>query len=214
VHDSYADAYSRRTLAVSQAFPMKRAAAALEMQPSRERVSPLLVIGCGAMLMAVAGLIQWMGSTHESALASPSRAAAPISSAPQRQQPSAITVAPSQAELDKANAERVAKARAEQEQQAKQKAALEEARLATRADPASEAKAQSEREQSAQRQAAVDEAHRAATEAEDAWKRFYKPSANCKNPDARATVECVNEYIKAKREFESSRPSGTAVAGR
>jgi hypothetical protein len=121
----------------------------------------------------------------------------PISSAPRRQQPSAITVAPSQAELDKEHAERVAKARAEQEQQAKQKAALEEARLATRADPASEAKAQSEREQSARRQAAVDDAHRAAAEAEDAWKRFYKPSANCKNPDARATVECVGEYIKA-----------------
>ena len=164
--------------------------------------------------MAVAGLLQWMGSTRESVVTSPAHAVTPISSAPPRQQPSAITVAPSQAELDKAQAERLAKARAEQEQQAKQKAALDEARLATRADPASEAKAQSEREQSARRQAAIDEAHRAATEAEDAWKRFYKPSATCKNPDARATVECVNEYIKAKREFESTRTSGTAVAGR
>lgn len=61
----------------------------------------------------------------------------------------------------------------------------------------------------AERQQAADEARRAAVAAaerkEKAWARFYRKSAHC--ADA-ATVECANEYIRAKRQFEEKYARG------
>jgi phage-related tail fiber protein len=37
---------------------------------------------------------------------------------------------------------------------------------------------------------------------ERAWAKFYVPSAQCKDPDNRATMQCANEYARAKKEFE------------
>jgi hypothetical protein len=41
---------------------------------------------------------------------------------------------------------------------------------------------------------------------ESAWKRFYKPSPGCEA--ASTSVECANEHIRAKREFEARYAAG------
>jgi hypothetical protein len=154
-------------------------------------VSSAVCIACGIALMLVGGFIQTLETgpavVTESADAAASRAAA--------------------IRLQKAR-EREAQARAEQERLVAEEAALRARREIVTADSASEARARAEREEAARRQAAIDEARRSATESEEAWKRFYKPSANCRDPSS-ASVECVNEYVKAKREF-SSRPTADA----
>ena len=50
---------------------------------------------------------------------------------------------------------------------------------------------------------------RAAAESEDAWQRFYKPSAACADPATSASVECVNAFIRAKREFAARYPNAS-----
>lgn len=37
---------------------------------------------------------------------------------------------------------------------------------------------------------------------ERAWQKFYVPSDHCKVPDNRASMQCVNEFARAKKEFE------------
>ncbi|MDL1861832.1 hypothetical protein FBR04_12510 [Betaproteobacteria bacterium PRO7] len=37
---------------------------------------------------------------------------------------------------------------------------------------------------------------------ERAWNRFYRPSEFCASPDNRATMQCANEYARAKKEFD------------
>jgi hypothetical protein len=60
----------------------------------------------------------------------------------------------------------------------------------------------------AQRQAAEAEATRVAAASaeaerkEAAWQKFYLRSDFCKNPDNRTTIECANEYARAKKDFE------------
>lgn len=49
---------------------------------------------------------------------------------------------------------------------------------------------------------AVQRARKGVGEKEAAWSRFYEPSPNCMNPDRRGTVDCANEYIRAKTDFE------------
>lgn len=66
-----------------------------------------------------------------------------------------------------------------------------------------QAKAQAERERNAAQQDAIDAANRAADAKEAAWKKFYAPSTNCQSYDSRATMECANEHVKAKREFDA-----------
>lgn len=72
-------------------------------------------------------------------------------------------------------------------------------------DPA-QTKANSDRDRRAAQQAALQAALARARQGigdkEQAFKRFYQPSANCLNPDRRATVECSNEYMRATRDFE------------
>jgi hypothetical protein len=158
----------------------------------RLRISPIFCIGCGVVLILGAGLMHSLepgpALTTESPTYDASRAAA--------------------IRVQKAR-EREALARAEQERQAAEEAAEKARRAAVLADGVSEAQARSEREERARRQAVIEKAQQSAAESEEAWKRFYRPSAACRDPSAGATVECVNEYVKAKREF-SSRPTADA----
>ena len=84
-------------------------------------------------------------------------------------------------------AEREAQARAEQERIFAEEAAEKSRRASLLVDAEVEAKARAEREEMARRRAVVELAQRTATEAEEAWKRFYKPSATCKESSS-ATV--------------------------
>lgn len=78
------------------------------------------------------------------------------------------------------------------------------ARQATldRESRARQMKADAERQQIAARQAEVDAANREAAAKEVAWSRFYRPSKTCEPYDMRATMECANEYARAKKAFE------------
>lgn len=73
------------------------------------------------------------------------------------------------------------------------------------------------RERSARRRAERDAARRAADDAEAAriaaafaeadrreaaWQAFYVRSEFCRSPDNRTTMECANEHLRAKKEFE------------
>ena len=97
--------------------------------------------------------------------------------------------------------EREAKARTEMERKEAEERAQ---RAAVMASGAAEAAAKKEREEIALRTAESAKAQRSATETEEAWKRFYKPSSECRDPAASTRVECVNEFVKAKREFQAS----------
>lgn len=96
--------------------------------------------------------------------------------------------------------EREAKAREEMERKDAEERAR---RAALTADGASEAAAKKEREELTKRQAVAADAQRSAAATEEAWQRFYKPSAECRDPAAATRVECVNEYVKAKRDFQA-----------
>lgn len=99
--------------------------------------------------------------------------------------------------------EREAQARADEERRAAEEAAERARRVVLEIDGAAVAEARRQRAELAQRQAEAAETQRVANDTEEAWKRFYKPSVTCRDPAAAATVECVNEYVKAKREFQS-----------
>jgi hypothetical protein len=163
-----------------------------------QRISPTFWVGCGIALIMGAGVMYWLepGRTSRDALVS---------------EQSEVDSSRIQARLAKARAEREARAREEQERQAAEDAAAEKARRALlMADGSTETQARIQQEEMARKRAAVDEARRASEESEDAWKRFYKPSAACKDPAAGATVECVNEFVKAKREFEARKASASS----
>lgn len=179
----------------------KERAAAAASNP-RKHVTPILCVAFGVALIVCGGFVRSLEASQEDM-----EAAAAAAKIAERQ---ARAAAAQQAALDKALAERKAKARAEQERLEAEIAAAEAARRATLADGASEAKAKAEREEAAKRQAAVAAVQRAAAETEEAWKRFYKPSTTCADPAGSASVECINAYIKAKREFEASRAPGRA----
>jgi len=160
-------------------------------------VNHFLVIGCGFALLLGAFFMQWLESAGPSAQAS-----AAIEAAAAQARAAAARAKAAQPTY----AQREAQARAEQERIAAEEAAEKSKRSSLLADAEVEARARAEREEMARRRAAVELAQRAATESEEAWKRFYKPSAACKESNS-ATVECVNEYVKAKREFEVRRAS-------
>lgn len=161
------------------------ARAAAVAPPARHwNISPLFSLGCGVALMLGSGLVYWLepGPAQTTTVTVPSEASAART-------------------LQRAR-EREAQARAEFERQAAQEAEERARRAALLADGQSEAEARKQREEMARRQAAMAAAHRAAAETEDAWNRFYKPSERCRDPAAATSVECVNEYVKAKREFQ------------
>ena len=186
---------STNTVAVASA---PRAAAPRAAAP-RERVNPFLVIGCGLTLLVAGFTLQWLERVEDREARAASLAVLQAREATIREQ---------HAGQRKAYAEREAQARAEQERIAAEEAAEKARKASLLADAESEAKARAEREEMARRSAAVEAAHRAADENEDAWKRFYKPSPSCKDSANSATIECVNEFVKAKREFEYRRASG------
>jgi hypothetical protein len=68
--------------------------------------------------------------------------------------------------------------------------------------------AQAERDKFAKQQAAIDAASRAADAKEAAWKQFYQPSSNCQSYESRASMECANEHVRAKRDFEAKWAAG------
>ena len=65
-------------------------------------------------------------------------------------------------------------------------------------------------EQEASRQREAEEARRAAAHEvdrrEEAWRRFYRPTPGCVGTVV--SVQCANEHIRAKREFEERYSSG------
>lgn len=191
---------STNTVAVAAAprAPAAPGAAATRAKAKRERVNPFLVIGCGLALLVAAFTLQWFENNEDREARTAALAAVQAREAAIREQ---------QASQRKAYAEREAQARAEQERIAAEEAAEKARKASLLADAESEAKARAEREEMARRSAAVEAAHRAAEQNEDAWKRFYKPSASCKDSANSATIECVNEFVKAKREFEYRRAS-------
>lgn len=85
-------------------------------------------------------------------------------------------------------------------------------------DMAAQAQARGEREKAeraeAKRRQEEAESNRiAALNAETArreasWAKFYVPSPFCKNPDNRATMECANEHLRAKKEFDRKWAAG------
>jgi len=160
-------------------------------------VNPLLVIGCGLALLLGAFFMQWLESAGPSAEANVAIAAAAAE---------ARAAAARAKAAQPSYAQREAQDRAEQERIAAEEAAEKSRRSSLLADAEIEARARAEREEMARKRAVVELAQRSATEEEEAWKRFYKPSATCKDSSS-ATVECVNEYVKAKREFEVRRAS-------
>jgi hypothetical protein len=194
-------AVNGRTTRISGSLKMVAKEGSAQAFNPLQRISPLLCIGCGAVLITAGVFLHWLEAGQAFAFSSPSDAAS-IPASRLSEQTAGRKAAAEEAAARKAEAERKAKAAAELERLETEKAAAEKARRAMLADGATEAKARAEREELASRRAAVDEAHSAAIDAEEAWKRFYKPSATCRDAAASATVECVNEYIKAKREFE------------
>ena len=158
-------------------------------------VNHFVVIGCGLALLLGAFAMQWLESAGSNAETS-----ATIAAAAAQARAAAARAKPAQPTY----AEREAQQRADQERIAAEEAAEKSKRASLLADAEVEARARAEREEMARKRAAVELAQRAATESEEAWKRFYKPSAACKESSS-ATVECVNEYVKAKREFEVRR---------
>ena len=99
--------------------------------------------------------------------------------------------------------DREADARAEQERRAAEEVAERARRATLELDGAAVAEARRQREELARRQAEAAESQRAAVATEEAWDRFYRPSANCRDPANAATIECVNEFVRAKREFQA-----------
>src|SRR5512134_1059067 len=156
----------------SQAIISSPSQAATASTKPRQRLSPPLFVGCGVVLMLAAALIYWLEPGPANTVDAPDPA----------------RVRAMQAARLQAVCEREAIARAEQERLAAEEAAEKARRAAMLADAASEAKARAEREELARRQAAAEQTRRTAEETEDAWKRFYRPSAACTDPSASATV--------------------------
>jgi hypothetical protein len=83
------------------------------------------------------------------------------------------------------------------QKQAQDMAAQSHARAERERAERAEAKRREERAE-ADRVAALNEQ---AVRREASWAAFYVPSRFCKNPDNSATMECANEHLRAKKEF-------------
>lgn len=149
-------------------------------------VSPLFLFICGVVLAAGGTLFYWLEQEPKSHLPTAADEVAAAEAAAARR-------------MTKLR-EREAQARAEMERKEAEQRAQ---RAALLADGPTEAAAKKEREEFARRQAAAIDAQRAAAETEAAWQRFYKPSPECRDAAAATRVECVNEYVKAKRDFQA-----------
>ncbi len=87
-------------------------------------------------------------------------------------------------------------------QQVLERARAQAEAQARRAEAERTAKAAAQRQAQEAELARVAAAQAQADRREKAWQSFYKPSPACRSPDNRATMDCINEHIRAKREFE------------
>lgn len=155
----------------------------------RPGISPFFALLCGLVLMLGGAAVYWLEP-------------APVSKVAAEKAAAEVAEAAAARALERAR-KREAAERAEMQRLAAEEAAERARRIALQADAAAEAEARRQREELAQRQAAAEQARRAAADAEEAWKRFYRPSERCRSPEGATSVECVNEYVKARREFAS-----------
>lgn len=160
----------------------------------RQEIGPFFALFCGLLLMLGGATIYWLEPPPPS-LAAPERVSAEAAEA-------AAAMAVERARR------REALARAELERKAAEEAAERARRTALLADAAAEAEARRQREELANNQAAAAKARRVTEESEDAWKRFYRPSERCRTPEGAASVECANEYVKARRAFGARTAGG------
>jgi len=159
------------------------------------RVSPLMCIGCGAVLITAGAILHWLEAGQAFAFSSPSHAAPcrrrslPNNGGPKggRRGSCGPKAGPSARQRRPRNSSGWRSRRQRQK------------RLGVRCSRTALPRPRRGLNERNWRAGAlaVDEAHSAAVDAEEAWKRFYKPSATCRDAAASATVECVNEYIKA-----------------
>lgn len=160
----------------------------------RPGIGPYFALACGLLLMAGGALLYWL---------EPGPAGRPAAPAPMTAE---LAEAAAARALERTR-RREAEERAALEAKAAEESAERARRTALQADAAAEAEARRQREELARQHVAAEEARRAAAEAESAWKRFYRPSERCRTPEGATSVECVNEYVKARREF-AARPRG------
>jgi hypothetical protein len=151
-------------------------------------IHPLFAVACGVALTLGGALVYWLEPGPASRQAPPDKVE--------------FSEAAAARALQRAR-DREADARAEQERRAAEDAVERRRQVVLEVDGAAVAEARKQRAELARRQAEAADAQRAAADAEDAWNRFYKPSTNCRDPSAATTVECVNEYVRAKREFQA-----------
>jgi len=104
--------------------------------------------------------------------------------------------------------EQVGKTTSAASQQMVERARAQAEEQARRAEAERAAKAAAQRQAHDAELARVAAAQAQAERREKAWQSFYKPSAACRNPDNRATMDCINEHIRAKREFEKRWQAG------
>lgn len=52
------------------------------------------------------------------------------------------------------------------------------------------------------REATIQQAQERQSAKESAWSRYYRKPAACENADGQAFVDCANQHIRAKRQFE------------
>jgi hypothetical protein len=94
-------------------------------------------------------------------------------------------------------------------EQMQQEAAAADSASFARVAAEREKRAKSEQQQLALQQELFERATRDANAKEAAFKRFYEPSPNCMNPDARGSnVDCANEFLRASQAFEKKWGSG------
>jgi hypothetical protein len=94
-------------------------------------------------------------------------------------------------------------------EQLQQEAAAQDVAAFARMAAEREQRAKAEREQLALQQAFLERATRDVNAKDAAFKRYYEPSPNCMNPDARgSSVECANEYMRIREAFEAKWASG------
>lgn len=152
-----------------------------------QEIGPFFALFCGLLLMLGGALIYWLEPASRP-LAAPDKITAEAAEG-------AAAMAVERARR------REALARAEFERKAAEDAAERARRAALLADAAAEADARRQREELARQQVAAREARRSAEASEDAWRSFYRPSERCRTPEGAASIECANEYVRARREF-------------
>lgn len=168
--------------------PIAATPSVARVQSRAARINPLFSVVCGMVLILGGALVYWLEP-------GPANGNAQIEQV--------VVSGASAARAVQRARDREADARAEQERRAVEEVAERARRATLELDGAAVAEARRQRAELARRQAEAAESQRAAVATEEAWNRFYRPSASCRDPSNAATVECVNEYVRAKRQFQA-----------